>query len=585
MMPLLPDLERQLRRAVRDRHAEQSAKPPARPKRRAMALVVAAAAIAIAAVIALAAGIGAGPSLSEAQALQRAADAAERGLAAPTLAPGEYWYVRSVTAGTTGYGALGSPALIQSRQTTETWQSTGGSGRERTTNDGLPLFFGTQVARARFRGEEANAPKPVPVDQLLAHSTGFRSPLGILAYSQVQALPTTPEAMLEAVRHAAEHSLAELRLQAPGSPVAEESLTQTELESIAGILADLPLSPGQRAGTYRAMEKLPGVIYIPHVTDALGRSGAALASNALHYRFIDGSGQLSKPASVRDELIFEPSTGVLLAQQRVLLSSIPSVGLPSGYAVQYTAYVSSGVVASTTERFVKRGLTEVVAPAAPAPACTSEGPPPTQLVAGAVPAALAGRFAVLRRPQTSEEVNLANGSISETLATPELARVLRSSIRILQTHPAGVRYYMLVGYRRSFTDLGGSAGCSAPLTSAQHRIELAAQKAARRASVRPVVCVVATEGPIAFPCAEPSELDTIDYETSDYGRPPAVVSGIIPDGVAKVEAIYPHRRTVLAAVTDNLLIYPVNLPAPNAAPKEVRWLGSSGEVVRRITSR
>jgi hypothetical protein len=585
MMPLLPDLERQLRRVVRDRQAGQSANPPARPQRRAIAFVATAAVITVAAVIALAAGVGAGPSLSEAQALQRAADAAERGLAAPSLAPGEYWYVSSVTAGTTGYGALESPALIQSRQSTETWQSAGGSGRERTITDGLPLFFGTQAARARFRGQEANAPKPVPVDQLIAHSIGFRSPLGILTYSQVQALPTTPGTMLQVIRHAAEHSLAELQLQAPGSPVAEESLAQTELESISGILADLPLSPQQRAGTYRAMEKLPGVIYIPHVTDALGRSGAALASNGLHYRFIDGSGQLSTPASVREELIFEPSTGVLLAQQRVLLSSIPSVGLPAGYAVQYTAYVSSGVVASTTERFVKRGLTEVVAPAAPAPACTNEGPPATQLVAGAVPAALAGRFAALRRPQTSEELKLANGSISETLSTLELARVLRSSVRILQTHPAGVRYYMVVGYRRSFADLGGSAGCSPPATGTQHRLELAAQQASRRAAVRPVVCVIATEGPIAFPCAEPSELDTIGYETSDYGRPPAVVTGIIPDGVAKVEAIYPHRRTVLAAVTDNLLIYRVNLPAPNAAPKEVRWLGSSGEVVRRITSR
>jgi len=68
-----------------------------------------------------------------------------------------------------------------------------------------------------------------------------------------------PKAMLEAVRHAAEHSLARLRLQAPGSPLAEESLTQTELESISGILADLPLGPQQRAATYRAMEKLPGV--------------------------------------------------------------------------------------------------------------------------------------------------------------------------------------------------------------------------------------------------------------------------------------------------------------------------------------
>ena len=332
MTPLLPDLERQLRRAVRDRQAEQSAKRPARPKRRAMALVAAAAAIAIGAVIVLSAGIGAGPSLSEAQALERAANAAERGLAAPTLAPGEYWYVRSVTAGTTGYRALGSPALIQSRQTTEIWQSTDGSGRERSVNDGLPLFFGTPVARAHFRREEARAPKPVPVDELLPHSTGFRSPLGILTYGQVQALPSTPDAMLHAIRHAAEHFLSELRLQAPGSPVAEESLAQTELESISGILADLPLSPQQRAATYRMTEKLPGVIYIPHVTDALGRTGAALASNGLHYRFIDGSGELSKPASVREELIFDPSTGVLLAQQRALLSSIPSVGLPAGYA-------------------------------------------------------------------------------------------------------------------------------------------------------------------------------------------------------------------------------------------------------------
>jgi hypothetical protein len=77
----------------------------------------------------------------------------------------------------------------------------------------------------------------------------------------------------------------------------------------------------------------------------------------------------------------------------------------------------------------------------------------------------------------------------------------------------------------------------------------------------------------------------IGYETSDYGRPPSVVTGIIPDGVAKIEAVYPHRRTVLVPVTDNLLIYRVHLPAPNAAPKEVRWLNSSGEVVRRITSR
>jgi len=172
-------------------------------------------------------------------------------------------------------------------------------------------------------------------------------------------------------------------------------------------------------------------------------------------------------------LIFEPSTGVLLAQQRVLLSSIPSVGLPSGYAVQYTAYVTSGVVASTTERFVKRGPAEVVAPATPPPACANEGPPPAQLVAGAVPTAFSSLFAVLRRPQTGEELQLAKGAISQTLSTPGLARILRSSIRILRTRPAGVRYYMVVGYRRSFADLGGSTGCNAPLTGSKRPIERA----------------------------------------------------------------------------------------------------------------
>ena len=144
---------------------------------------------------------------------------------------------------------------------------------------------------------------------------------------------------------------------------------------------------------------------------------------------------------------------------------------------------------------------------------------------------------------------------------------------------------MVVGYRRSFADLGGSTGCNAPLTGSKRPIERALKKAFRRNEARPVVCAIAFEGPVAFPCAEPTELATIAYATSDYGRPPAVVTGIIPDGVAKIDAVYPHGRTVLAAVTDNLLIYRVHLPAPNATPKEVRWLGSSGEVVRRIRSR
>ena len=578
---LLPELESQLRAAARARLRGASDERPVRSRRRVLSVAVAALAMASAIVFLLAWGIGGNRSSSAAQALERAAEAAQRGLAAPSLAPGEYWYTRSVQADTTGFSLYGKAALIQSRQVVESWVSTDGSGRERQSTDGLPRLFGTPAERARFEGRESRAPKPVPHDEPVPSSGGFRSRLGLLTYAQVLALPTQPEAMLERIREAALRSQQLFRRTAPGSPVAEQSLTQFELEAVEGALTDLPLTPGSRAAVYRAMKDITGVSYLPSVRDPLGRYGAALTSQESIPGFIDGTGALAKPRRVTNELIFNPRTGVLLARQTVLDQAIPSVGLPAGYPIEYTAYAVSGNVASTHERFIPHGRGEVIAAAPSSPSCSTAGPAPAQLISAPIPKAFLDEFAVLRRPATNQD-HLPTSTTSGPFPFPlDVSSVLENSVRLLRTTATGARDYMLIGYRRVAPALP-PLRCLPGLSRARYKRELDRRRAARKAPPQPVICVLETGGNLGFGCLSPREVDAIAYETSDYGRPPANVTGIIPDGVAEIQATYPHGRRVTARVEHNLLIYQVDLAAPSATPLQVTWLGAHGHTVRHL---
>jgi hypothetical protein len=584
MSLLLPELERQLRVAARRRRSVSARDKSRSSVRRPLQAAVGVLAVAAAIAAFLTFGLAGNGAPSAAQALERAAEAAQRGLAAPALAPGEYWYTRSIQDGTTGFSLYQRPALIQSRELVERWESSNGSGRQRSAADGVPLFFGTRAERTLFTRRESSAPKRVQSDEAIPSSVGFRSSLGALTYAQVLALPTDPSAMLARIRSAAKHSQEELARSAPGSPMAQQSLTVFELETVAGALTNLPLTPGSRAAVYRAMAHISGVRYLASVRDPLGRTGAALASQGSIAGFIDGTGSLGKRRRVTNELIFDPRTGALLAQQTLLDTAIPSIGLRAGYPIQYSAYVVSGNVASTSERFVAHGPSEVLAPAPPSSGCSSAVLAPAQVVSGPIPSAFLDQFAVLRRAATPEDQLPSSATPASFGLVLGISRILGNSVRFLGTAPNDARDYMLVGYRRNALLLPPRR-CMPQLSTSQYDKDVAAQRAARKAPPEPVICVLGTTGNVGFPCVSASELDSIDYETSDYGRPPATVTGIIPDGVAAIRAIYPRGRHVFAHVEHGLLAYSVDLAAPNAAPREVLWLDSRGRLIRRVTAR
>jgi hypothetical protein len=169
----------------------------------------------------------------------------------------------------------------------------------------------------------------------------------------------------------------------------------------------------------------------------------------------------------------------------------------------------------------------------------------------------------------------------------------------VRSTPNGARDYMIVGYRRSQRALPPRR-CLPVIRRANpalHELEkvfsilagenrvlsdLAAQRGAQRAKPQAVVCVFEVGGNHGFGCLSPSAVDSIAYEASDYGRPPATVTGIVPDGVAKIQASYADGRRIDAPVEHNLLIYQVGLAAPNAAPKQVVWLNAQGHAIRRL---
>jgi hypothetical protein len=602
MSLLLPELERQLRAAARARGRAAQDQPSHPARRHRVALALGGALTVAAVVVVVVSGLGGGRTSAVAAAVERAALAAQRGLAAPSLAPGQYWYTRTIRASMTGVSSypapahrgkrglrrLAAPGLIQSRQVQERWVGTDGSARVRSANDGPVQFF--------WRTTGTQPPGPVPFEQRLPAGTGYRSPLGAFSYPEVLALPTDPARMLARIRASALSFQQHVRRFAPGSTLAERSLAQSELEVISGALVDLPLTPGSRAAVYRAMKDIPGVSYLPSVRDPLGRRGVALSSNE-SVTFIDGTGPLRGPQRVTNELVFDPSTGALLAQQSVLDEPIPSIGLPAGYPVEYSAYVVSGNVASTHERFVPHAGGERIAPVPSTPSCETAGPAPAQLVSGPMPSAFLHDFSVLNRPATGQD-HLPKSTLPGPWSV-ELSSILESSIRLVRSTPNGARDYMIVGYRRSQRALPPRR-CLPVIRRANpalHELEkvfsilagenrvlsdLAAQRGAQRAKPQAVVCVFEVGGNHGFGCLSPSAVDSIAYEASDYGRPPATVTGIVPDGVAKIQASYADGRRIDAPVEHNLLIYQVGLAAPNAAPKQVVWLNAQGHAIRRL---
>jgi hypothetical protein len=279
------------------------------------------------------------PAASAAVVLDRAAQAAMR--SAPVVpARGQYGFVKVQTGSVLGQGQGGVDVWVQMAQTKSDWYTADGSGRERIVRTSTSLLTRRDRAIAQAHGitpARLTATFPRVIDG--AFPPRALETAGFLPYWQMNRLPTQPAALRAALER--------LLLASAGQP-AQRSLMREIRADPAGLFAPiaqflfLPTSPQLRAALFHVLAGLPGVELLGHQRDRLGRSGIAVAVT-------DGG-----PDLVREELLFDPATSNLLQTQAVELrtntrSGSGGAAMPDGTVLQYTDFISRGVVDSITQ--------------------------------------------------------------------------------------------------------------------------------------------------------------------------------------------------------------------------------------------
>jgi hypothetical protein len=275
-------------------HAHLGAPPAGRRGRRRWLMVAAPAAVAgaVAVVLALSSGVQDGGVLpvpaTAAQALEEAADAADRLPPAAGLpAPDQYLYVRSSGINASCHLGRGGDRcrLVTSRR--EAWQSLERTGRVTTGNR-----------------------TPEPIAPVGTWSLGNER----LSYAQMRDFDETGDQLLA-------------RLTAHHWPGQGGSLNAELFTQIGDAFREQPATPALRAALYRALKRVPGVIYLGPVRDRLARPALGVA------RVQDDR---------RSEILIDPRTSEMLAEQTRLLKA--SAGLAKGTVVEDVVYEQRGVV-------------------------------------------------------------------------------------------------------------------------------------------------------------------------------------------------------------------------------------------------
>ena len=148
---------------------------------------------------------------------------------------------------------------------------------------------------------------------------------GELSNAEVEALPTDPDRLFEAIKE---------RAAATDTPVSAEMLVV-----VADLLSSPAAAPELRAALYRVAAEIPDIELIGRATDPVGRQGIAVAITS------DYSGALS-----RRELIFSPRDAGLLAEREILLERVPWLDADPPMTVSYSVFLEAGFAASTSER-------------------------------------------------------------------------------------------------------------------------------------------------------------------------------------------------------------------------------------------
>jgi hypothetical protein len=299
MSVLLPDLERQLRAAIRSEVAT--------PRRRPLGGVALVAAVLVTAAVVVGA--------LQLRAVQRTAPAPATafGLAVQTpeqllpttLQPGQYWYERAVEVKPAVEVVRYGGRLLQLPETRhslyESWIGTDLRSTAHEVEIGTPEF---PNGHDRALWLASGSPTAPPFDYSAARTLPWLSG----GYAKLRDLPTRPIALLHLARQAAARTLSPAHRD---RPVAPELVTRVEFNELASLLH----SP-TTIGTHRGL------------LDLIGRRGTSLT-------LLD------------DTIIYDPATGAVLGEQ---------FGGPQPLQLRL-AYIASGVV--QTRGGLPPGISEV----------------------------------------------------------------------------------------------------------------------------------------------------------------------------------------------------------------------------------
>ena len=298
-LPILRELRDDLDAAFLDAQRTSPLRPTRTRRRWILSAGGLVAAGVAATVVALASGIDEGkvasPPATAADLLRQTARSAQE---QPSLmpAPDEWFYVHSLATNLSQTEGSGPPNPHLITVDRKVWTSL------------------TQRGRLVQRGGLA-----LPPDSIGAQRHYF---LGNekLTRAELLAYPTDPEAIIARLT---------------GGYVAGQggSLDAELFVQIGDALREQPAPPALRAGLYRALGEIPGVVLVGEVTDRAGRTGLAVART---------------DHGVRHELVLDADTSELLAERETLLDPrATEVELPAGTLITDTSYLERAVTRTT----------------------------------------------------------------------------------------------------------------------------------------------------------------------------------------------------------------------------------------------
>jgi hypothetical protein len=240
--------------------------------------------------------------------LLRAARTAANRPAAAALGPGQFIYTKVEALWGEYVESPNGPAAVAFRiHTREDWNRADGSGHDHEVEG--HMLFPTAADAAYFYKHEPS---------FVGGRSGSESyGPGPPNYNQLSKAPTDPVKLKE---------LIESRKLGYGPPGDAETF-----QIIGDLLRRTGAPPAVRAALYTIASQLPGVELIGPTRDQLGRPGTGVAYVS--------RGQ-------RDELIFDPQTSGLLAEQTSVVQRSKDNPFPPGSVISWTAYLASGVVDS-----------------------------------------------------------------------------------------------------------------------------------------------------------------------------------------------------------------------------------------------